>query len=56
MMIFEGIPYFSFPSQIKRFAQKIAEIPDGALRVAGFFLMLFGLLVVYIGTSILERE
>ena len=49
MMVFEGIPYFCFPQKVKSFAEKLPEIPDGTLRVIGFFLMMMGLLVVYIG-------
>jgi len=49
MMVFEGIPYFCFPQKVKSFAEKLPEISDGTLRVIGFFLMMIGLLVVYIG-------
>ena len=49
MMVFEGIPYFCFPQKVKSFAQKLPEIPDSTLRVIGFFLMMMGLLVVYLG-------
>ena len=49
MMIFEGIPYFCFPQKVKSFAEKLPEISDVTLRVIGFFLMMMGLLVVYIG-------
>ena len=49
MMVFEGIPYFCFPQIVKLFAQKLPEIPDSTLRVVGFFLMMIGLLVVYLG-------
>jgi hypothetical protein len=49
MMIFEGIPYFCFPEQVKAFARKVPEIPEGTLRVIGFCLMIAGLLVVYLG-------
>ena len=48
-MVFEGIPYFCFPKKVKAFAEKLPEIPDSTLRVVGFFLMMMGLLVVYIG-------
>jgi len=48
-MVFEGIPYFCFPEQVKSFARKVPEIPDGTMRVIGFFLMMAGLLVVYFG-------
>lgn len=49
MMVFEGIPYFCFPEQVKAFARKVPEMPDSTLRVIGFFLMMAGLLVVYFG-------
>jgi uncharacterized protein len=49
MMVFEGIPYFCFPKKVKTFSAKLPEIPDSTLRVIGFFLMMMGLLFVYIG-------
>ena len=49
MMIFEGIPYFCFPEKIKAFAQKIPEFENGTLRGFGFFLMIFGLIIAYLG-------
>ena len=49
MMVFEGIPYFCFPQKVKLFAQKLPEIPDSTMRAIGFFLMMMGLLVVYLG-------
>ena len=49
MMVFEGIPYFCFPEQVKSFARKIPETPDNILRVIGFCLMMAGLLMVYFG-------
>ena len=56
MMIFEGIPYFCAPSQVKVFAQKIGEIPDQILRVIGFALMLAGLTIAYLGRSFFENN
>ena len=56
MMIFEGIPYFCAPSQVKIFAQKIGEIPDEVLRIMGIALMLVGLTVVYFGRSLFENN
>ena len=56
MMIFEGIPYFCSPSQVKNFAQKIGEIPDRILRILGFALMLLGLTVVYFGRTLFENS
>ena len=55
MMVFEGIPYFCFPKQVKSFARMIPEIPDNTLRIIGFALMLFGLLIVYFGRSLAEN-
>ena len=52
MTVFEGIPYFCFPSQVKNFAQKIPEIPNGTLRIIGIILMLAGLAVVYFGRAL----
>ena len=56
MMIFEGVPYFCAPSQLKVFAQKIGEIPDQVLRVMGFALMLAGLTIAYFGRSFFENN
>lgn len=55
MLVFEGIPYFCFPAQVKSFARKIPEISDNTLRVIGFFLMLFGLAVAYLGRFLTEN-
>ena len=55
MMVFEGIPYFCFPTQVKSFARMIPEIPDNTLRIIGFVLMLTGLLIVYFGRSLTEN-
>ncbi len=49
MMVFEGIPYFCFPEKVKEFAQKIPEFENGTLRGFGFFLMILGLIVAYLG-------
>ena len=56
MMIFEGVPYFCTPSQVKIFAQKIGEVPDQVLRIIGFALMLVGLTIVYLGRSFFENN
>ena len=55
-MIFEGVPYFCTPSQVKVFAQKISDVPDQVLRIIGFALMLGGLTVVYLGRSFFESN
>ncbi len=50
VMIVEGLPYFAAPSTIKEWIQKIAELPDSALRVLGFVAVMAGLALVYFGT------
>ena len=52
MMIFEGIPYFCFPTQLKEYAAKLTELPNNTLRVIGFIIMIIGLGVAYIGKSL----
>ncbi|MDZ7579485.1 MAG: DUF2065 domain-containing protein [Deltaproteobacteria bacterium] len=49
VMIFEGLPYFAFPSKMKRWILKVAEMPDESLRRFGFVLMAIGLALVYLG-------
>jgi len=49
VMIVEGLPYFIFPEKMKSWMKKIIEMHEGALRWAGFTLMLAGLLLVYLG-------
>jgi len=56
MMVFEGIPYFTVPSQVKAFARKIPEIEDKTLRSIGFVLMLAGLALVYLGRSLFGND
>ncbi len=54
MMIFEGIPYFCFPKQVKEFAQKLPGIENGVLRIIGLAIMLLGLVAVYWGKSMAD--
>ncbi len=51
VMIVEGLPYFAFPDKMKKFVLKLLEIEDRALRVFGFFLMVAGLFLIYIGRT-----
>jgi uncharacterized protein YjeT (DUF2065 family) len=51
MMVFEGIPLFCFPNQLKELASKLPELENATLRSIGLVVMLIGLAVVYIGTS-----
>jgi uncharacterized protein len=49
VLILEGLPYFAFPEKIKPWLQKLLDTSDTTLRGLGFGLMLFGLLMVYVG-------
>jgi len=51
VMIIEGMPYFGFPDQIKQVMVHILSMPNDALRRMGFFLMLVGLTLLYIGKN-----
>ncbi len=51
MMVFEGIPYFCFPNQVKEFAKKLPEFKNGTIRIIGFIVMIIGLIVVYFGRT-----
>lgn len=48
VMIIEGLPYFGFPDQMKRFLQLIGEQDDSTLRTMGGFLMVVGLLIILV--------
>jgi uncharacterized protein YjeT (DUF2065 family) len=56
MMIFEGIPYFCFPDQVKRLAEKLPQLENSVLRVIGLAAMLMGLGVVYLGKVVIGND
>ncbi|CCQ92047.1 conserved hypothetical protein [Nitrospina gracilis 3/211] len=56
MMIFEGIPYFCFPDQVKALAAKIPSIENGVLRGLGFVIIVLGLVVVYFGRLMYSND
>lgn len=49
VMIVEGLPYFAFPEKMKRWIRQMVDLPDEVLRRLGFFIMLIGLGLVYVG-------
>ena len=51
VLVLEGIPYFAFPEKLKSLYVKIQETSEVNLRMAGFLAIIFGLLLVYFGTS-----
>lgn len=56
MMIFEGIPYFCFPNQVKLLAQKLPELENKVLRSIGIVIIAIGLAVVYLGRIVLSND
>ncbi len=51
VLVLEGIPYFAFPEKLKSLYMKIQETSEVNLRMSGFLAIVFGLLLVYFGTS-----
>jgi uncharacterized protein YjeT (DUF2065 family) len=51
VMIIEGIPYFAFPDKMKQWIETIMEMSENSLRWFGFWIMLIGLFLVYLGKS-----
>jgi uncharacterized protein YjeT (DUF2065 family) len=47
VMIVEGLPYFGFPSEIKRLLALVLDADDSTLRKVGGFLMAMGLLIIF---------
>jgi len=49
VLVFEGLPYFAIPGRMRIMVQKLFEMPDNSLRGFGFFMMVTGLFLVYLG-------
>jgi len=49
VMIVEGLPYFAAPARMKRWIEKLIQLPDSTLRLTGFLLMMAGLGLIYVG-------
>lgn len=54
MMVFEGIPYFCFPAQVKDYAAKLTGLSNKTMRVIGFIIVLLGLALAYVGKSMIS--
>jgi uncharacterized protein YjeT (DUF2065 family) len=48
VLIVEGLPYFAAPGKMKKWMEKVQEIPDPHLRVMGFAAMCVGLIMAYL--------
>jgi uncharacterized protein YjeT (DUF2065 family) len=51
VFVIEGLPYFTFPNQIKSYLRKLTELTDTKLRILGAVAVFLGLLLVYFGTT-----
>ncbi len=49
VMIVEGLPYFAAPDKMKNMIKMLLQLEDNSLRGFGGFIMILGVLVVYIG-------
>ncbi|WP_020588184.1 DUF2065 domain-containing protein [Desulfobacter curvatus] len=52
VMFVEGLPYFISPNKMREMVMMILQMPEGALRRFGFFMMLAGLGVIYLAMEI----
>jgi len=48
VLVIEGLPYFACPDKMKRWMNKVQEIPNPQLRAMGFVAMCIGLVMVYL--------
>ena len=53
ILVVEGMPYFAFPSLVKKWIAQVLKLSDALLRVLGLMAMLFGLFLVYLARRIL---
>jgi hypothetical protein len=45
----EGLPYFAFPEQLKKWMMQVTQMPENQLRILGGALMIVGVALVYLG-------
>ena len=48
VLIVEGLPYFASPGKMKKWMEKVQEMPDHHLRIMGFAAMAVGLIMAYL--------
>jgi uncharacterized protein YjeT (DUF2065 family) len=46
-IILEGIPYFTFPNQIKELAKRLPGFSNGLIRTFGIIIIAIGLVIIY---------
>ena len=45
----EGLPYFAFPEQLKKWMMQVTQMPENQLRILGGALMVLGVALVNLG-------
>lgn len=48
MLVVEGLPYFAFPDQMKKWMLLVMEVPNNRLRPVGLLAMGLGLFLAYL--------
>jgi uncharacterized protein YjeT (DUF2065 family) len=48
VLVVEGLPYFASPGKMKKWMEKVQQVPDHHLRVMGFAAMCVGLIMAYL--------
>lgn len=48
LLIFEGLPYFIVPDEMKKMAELMTQAASRSLRIGGFALMVTGLVILYV--------
>ncbi len=51
LLIFEGLPYFINPEGMQKMAELLQSANPAMLRMGGFFLMITGLMILYVFNS-----
>jgi len=52
-LFLEGLPYFLFPQKTKKILEEIQMLPSSVLRLIGFLMLAFGLLVTYLSQKLI---
>jgi len=50
-MVVEGVPWFLSPLGVKKMLLQILPLPERTMRGMGLFLMLSGLVIVYVASN-----
>lgn len=48
VLVFEGLPYFTFPDRMKAYMEFVLQQDNVALRVMGGIMVFLGLLIIFV--------